>query len=115
LNQEIENANNTINEQKTIISQQETKILEMSEDIKNKTIIIEEQTTLFEALEMELKESKGSETISSETSDRLKCSKCGSVGKDIKIVEDKTKILSYVGNMPMYAKVHICKKCGNSF
>ena len=66
---------------------------------------------------MELKEYKGSEAIDgdSSASDRLKCYKCGSVGKDIKVVEDKSKALSYVGNMPMYAKYHVCKKCGYQF
>jgi len=47
--------------------------------------------------------------------DRLKCYKCGSVGKDIKVVEDKSKALSYVGNIPMYAKYNVCKKCGYQF
>ena len=114
---EIENAHGKIDEQETVISQQETKIQAMSEDIKNKAIIIEEQTIHFEALEMELKKDKSPETASNEASnsDRVKCKNCGSVGKDIKIVEDKTKALSYVGNMPMYAKIHVCKKCGNTF
>jgi len=40
---------------------------------------------------------------------------CGSVGGDIKTVEDKTKVLSYVGHIPMYAKKHVCKKCGYEF
>jgi hypothetical protein len=80
-------------------------------------MIIEEQTKLYEALQKELKEYKGPKAIVNESSasDRLKCSKCGSVGKDIKLVEDKSKALSYVGNMPMYAKIKVCKKCGFQF
>ncbi len=117
LRNELQEANKKIDEQQILISQQEAKIQEMIEQIKNKDIIIEEQTAHFETLEMELKEYKGTEAIAGDTSngDRLKCSKCGSVGKDIKVVEDKTKPLSYVGNMPMYAKIHVCKRCGFQF
>jgi len=114
---QLEIANNKINNQQNLISQQETRIREMSEEIKNKNIIIKEQTALYETLQMELKEYKGPEAIADENSagDRLKCAKCGSVGKDIKVVEDRAKALSYVGNMPMYAKYHVCKRCGFQF
>ena len=117
LRNELEGANNKIDDQQNIISQQEARIQEISEEIKNKDTIIEEQTTLYEALQMELKEYKGPEAIVDDTSngDRLKCYKCGSVGKDIKVVEDKSKALSYVGNIPMYAKYNVCKKCGYQF
>jgi hypothetical protein len=40
---------------------------------------------------------------------------CGAVGHNIKVEEDKTKVLSYVGHIPMYAKKHVCKKCGYDF
>ena len=33
-------------------------------------------------------------------------------GTEIKDIEDKSKVLSYVGHMPMYARKHSCKKCG---
>ena len=117
LRSQLEDSNKTINVQQSTLSQQEAKILEMGEEIKNKDIIIEEQTTLYQAAQMELKEYKGPEMIADDSSesDRLKCYKCGSVGKDIKVVEDKSKALSYVGNMPMYAKYHVCKKCGYQF
>ncbi|MFX1444710.1 MAG: hypothetical protein ACFFHV_14955 [Promethearchaeota archaeon] len=117
LRTELEGANHKVESQQNIISQHETRILEMTEEIKNKEIIIEEQTTLYEALQIELKEYKGPQVIEDETpvGDRLKCSKCGSVGKDIKVVEDKSKALSYVGNIPMYAKYHVCKRCGFQF
>ena len=36
-------------------------------------------------------------------------------GHDIKTMEDKTKVLSYVGHIPMYAKKNVCKKCGYEF
>ena len=117
LRNELEGANNKIDDQQNIISQQEAQIQDKSEEIKNKDTIIEEQITLYEVLQMELKEYKGPEAIVDDTSngDRLKCYKCGSVGKDIKVVEDKSKALSYVGNIPMYAKYNVCKKCGYQF
>lgn len=116
LTNELKETMTKINDQEKIISQQDTKIQEMTKEIDNKNLIIKEQSTHFEALEAELKEYKGPEIDASDSEgERVKCSKCGSVGKDIKIVEDKTKPLSYVGNMPMYAKVHVCKKCGYQF
>ncbi len=124
LKEELQCANHKINEQQTDIKHLEGQVQELSEEIKNKDTliknketIIEEQRSLYEALEMELKEYKGPESNADDLSagDRLKCVKCGSVGKDIKVVEDKSKPLSYVGNMPMYAKHHMCKKCGNQF
>ena len=54
-------------------------------------------------------------TTSEESEKRIKCLNCGAVGKDVKIEEDKTKVLSYMGNIPMYAKKHVCKKCGYEF
>lgn len=117
LREEFRSANHKINEQQTKISQREDQIQELSEEIKNKDTVIEEQKSLYEALEIELKEYKGPESIADDLSagDRLKCVQCGSVGKDIKVVEDKSKPLSYVGNIPMYAKYHVCKRCGFKF
>ena len=95
----------------------EQEIEKLRNELEGANTIIEEQITLYEALQMELKEYKGPEAIVDDTSngDRLKCYKCGSVGKDIKVVEDKSKALSYVGNIPMYAKYNVCKKCGYQF
>ena len=124
LREELHCANNKINEQQTNISELEDQIQELSEEIKtndtvikNKDIVIEEQRSLYETFELELREYKGPEFTADDLSagDRLKCVQCGSVGKDIKIVEDKSKPLSYVGNMPMYAKYRVCKRCGYKF
>jgi chromosome segregation ATPase len=124
LREELQCANNKINELQKNNSQLKDQIQELSEEIrnkdtiiKNKDTIIEEQQSLNETLELELKEYKGPESNDEDLSagDRLKCVQCGSVGKDIKVVEDKSKALSYVGNMPMYAKYHVCKKCGYKF
>lgn len=36
--------------------------------------------------------------------ERLTCPKCGAVGHNVKSVHDKSKVLSYMGNKPMYGK-----------
>jgi hypothetical protein len=41
------------------------------------------------------------------------CPKCGA--ENIKEVEDKSKVLGYAGHNPIYAKVKVCKECGNRF
>ena len=99
------------------ISQQEVKIQEMSETLLKKEEVLARQLSRIEAIELELKTFKSHEIFASDTSggERLKCPKCGAAGKDIKLVKDKTKPLSYVGNMPMYAKIKVCKKCRHQF
>jgi chromosome segregation ATPase len=44
---------------------------------------------------------------------RIICPMCGST--DIKNVEDKNRVLSYVGHVPIYAKKRVCKKCSYEF
>lgn len=94
-----------------------TKISELEKSLDEKDKIIEEQTGHVEKLKAQLFELKPSEILVSDVTAevRVKCVKCGAVGKDIKIIEDKTKVLSYIGNLPMYAKKHVCKKCGYEF
>ena len=100
-----------------IISHQEAKIHRMDEEFLKKEEILARQLSRIEAIELELKEFKQHEIFAGDTSggERLKCPKCGATGKDIKLVEDKARPLSYVGNMPMYAKIKVCKKCRHSF
>ena len=45
--------------------------------------------------------------------ERVTCPMCGAI--DVKQVEDKTKVLSYVGHIPIYAKKNQCRKCGYEF
>ena len=45
--------------------------------------------------------------MSEVTPTRVKCPKCGSV--DVKQVEDKSRVLSYVGGQPIYKKIWKCK------
>ncbi|MFW5895646.1 MAG: hypothetical protein ACOCT9_02760, partial [archaeon] len=41
---------------------------------------------------------------------RRVCPECG--GTDFKTIEDKDRVLHQQGGMKIYAKSHICKKCG---
>ncbi|MEA2071292.1 MAG: hypothetical protein U9O98_08380 [Asgard group archaeon] len=41
------------------------------------------------------------------------CPKCGS--ENIKEEADKTKVLRYVNHTPIYAKIKVCRECGNRF
>jgi len=41
------------------------------------------------------------------------CPKCGA--ENIKEVQDKSKVLGYAGHVPIYAKIKVCKECGNRF
>ncbi|TXT60867.1 MAG: hypothetical protein BAJALOKI2v1_70019 [Promethearchaeota archaeon] len=43
---------------------------------------------------------------------QLECPQCGHSGSDIKMVEDKSKVLSYEGHVPIYGMKCVCKKCG---
>jgi len=139
--EEIENLNNIIVELNTKISAKDEKInnlkieiadlnsklSELNKEVSNieeirkeiliKEKLIEEQSTIIKEIEAELNELKPPEILTDDTTsgDRLICAKCGAVGKDIKTVEDKSKALSYMGNIPMYAKYKVCKKCGNQF
>ncbi len=45
---------------------------------------------------------------------RRQCPNCGAVGFDIKEVEDRSKIVSYIPK-PIYAKKNVCSKCGYEF
>ena len=75
------------------------------------------KTSALEETQAELSELKPPEMGSGGfTSDeRITCPMCGAVGSDIKTIEDKSKVLSYVGHIPMYAKKNVCKKCGYEF
>ena len=59
-----------------------------------------------------LKPTTPTEYISEE---RLICPSCGARGRDLKVEEDKSKVLGYVGHSPLYSKINVCKKCGYKF
>jgi len=85
--------------------------------ISEKDQTLESTTAHLSEVESELETLKppdiGAGGFTSE--ERITCPMCGAVGHDIKTVEDKGKVLSYVGHIPMYAKKNVCKKCGYEF
>jgi len=99
------------------LNKEVSNIEEIRKEILRKDKLIEEQSTIIKEIEAELNDLKPPEILKDTTTsgDRLICAKCGAAGKDIKTVEDKSKPLSYMGNIPMYAKYKVCKKCGNQF
>ena len=99
------------------LNKEVSNIEEIRKEILIKEKLIEEQSTIIKEIEAELNDLKPPEILTDDTTsgDRLICAKCGAVGKDIKTIEDKSKPLSYMGNIPMYAKYKVCKKCGNQF
>ncbi|MFW9880585.1 MAG: hypothetical protein ACFFG0_46545, partial [Candidatus Thorarchaeota archaeon] len=78
---------------------------------------LESTTAHLHEVETELEELKPPEIGKGgfASDERITCPMCGAVGSNIKVTEDKTKVLSYVGHIPMYAKKHVCKKCGYEF
>ena len=100
-----------------LLLQKDSEIEELNKTISKKDKFIEEQTAHLEKLKAKLFVLEPPEILTDDitTEERIKCVNCGAVGKDIKVVEDKSKVLSYMGNIPMYAKKHVCKKCGFEF
>lgn len=116
---EEENAKLTsqLAELNNLLLQKDSEIEELNKTISKKDKFIEEQTAHLEKLKAKLFVLEPPEMLTDDitTEGRIKCVRCGAVGKDIKGVEDKSKILSYMGNIPMYARKHVCKKCGYEF
>ena len=100
-----------------ILLQKDNKIQELTEKMGDNEKLISAQTAHLEEVENELGELKPPElgTGGFASEERTTCPMCGSTGSSIKQIEDKTKVLSYVGHIPMYAKKHVCKKCGYEF
>ena len=113
----LKNIKNKNEELANLDSQKEKKIQELQETLSGKDKIIEDQNTHLEQIKAELNNLNPPEVITVDVGERerVSCPTCGAVGKDIKIEEDKSKVLSYIGNTPMYAKKHVCRKCGYEF
>lgn len=50
------------------------------------------------------------QTVAPPVEGRRTCPSCG--GFDFNAVEDKSQLLSAMGGIKIYAKNHVCKKCG---
>jgi chromosome segregation ATPase len=102
-------------ELKKNLAEKESKITELSESLAEKEKAFNEQRNSLEKAETELAELKPPVTTEYASEERLICPSCGARGKDLKVEEDKSKVLGYVGHAPMYGKKNVCKKCSYEF
>jgi len=102
-------------ELKKIIAENESKFKELTDALAEKEKAFDDQKSRLEKAETELSALKPAEPSEYTSEERLICPKCGARGKDLKVEEDKSKILGYVGHSPMYGKTNVCKKCGTTF
>ncbi len=106
--------NSKLSEVKELLLQKESRFKALTNALDEKDHKLEAQSIRLEELEKDLEDLKppeiGELAFSYET--RITCPKCDAVGKDIRTVEDKDTVLSYIGNIPMYAKKYVCKSCG---
>lgn len=115
LKKKVEELSNMNNEIAKSLSEKEAKIKELSETIIEKEKAFDEQKNKLEEAQTELSALKPTVPTEYTSEERLVCPKCGAKGKDLKVEEDKSKILGYVGHSPMYGKTNVCKKCGEKF
>jgi len=115
LSYEIAKKANDITELSDQLTKKENKITELNDTLAGKEKIIEEQEDKLKKAETELSAIKPLEPTEYTSEERLICPKCGAKGKDLKVEEDKSKVLGYVGHSPLYSKVNVCKKCGAKF
>jgi chromosome segregation ATPase len=113
LKEEMAIRDGKIKELTGLIEIKDQKILEMErsfqlqgELLTQKEAEIKEWQAKFVELEVQL---KGPEKEITEVT-RLSCPKCHS--NDVNKIENKKKVLSYIGYMPIYAKKYQCPKCG---
>ncbi|MFX0003213.1 MAG: coiled-coil domain-containing protein [Candidatus Hodarchaeota archaeon] len=102
-------------ELKKNLAEKESKITELTNTLSEKEKTLNEQTSQLEKAETELSALKPAAPTEYTSEERLICPNCGSRGKDLKAEEDKSKVLGYIGHSPLYAKIHVCKKCGYKF
>ncbi|MFX1390327.1 MAG: coiled-coil domain-containing protein [Promethearchaeota archaeon] len=97
------------------VAESEAKIKELSENLTEKEKAYNEQKDKLEKAETELSALKPISPTEYTSEERLICPMCGARGKDLKVEEDKSKVLGYVGHSPLYGKINVCKKCGYKF
>ena len=115
LKAQIEDLNKKNEEITNSLTEKDSKIKELNDALAEKDNIIDAQNAKIEKAETELTALQPVAPTTYTSEDRLTCPSCGAVGKDLKAEEDKSKVLSYVGHTPMYAKRNVCKKCGYIF
>jgi hypothetical protein len=67
------------------------------------------QSGVFWSLARKPKETEAKES----TGTRIVCPKCGSI--HVHSGEDKGKVMTYIGGIPVYKKLWTCKDCGNQW
>ena len=112
---EINRLKAEVDELKKSIAENESKVKELTDAHAEKEKAFDDQKSRLEKAETELSALKPAEPSEFTSEERLICPKCGAKGKDLKVEEDKSKILGYVGHSPMYGKTNVCKKCGEKF
>ncbi|MFX1344460.1 MAG: hypothetical protein ACFFAI_05090 [Promethearchaeota archaeon] len=114
---EMDKLNAQLGELNNTLLQRDTQIQELTDALGEKEQALESTSAHLSEVESELEELKPPDIGSGgfAADERITCPMCGAVGHDIKTVEDKGKVLSYVGHIPMYAKKNVCKKCGYEF
>ncbi|MFX1348507.1 MAG: hypothetical protein ACFE92_07530 [Promethearchaeota archaeon] len=115
LNDELTKKENEITEISDELAKKDDKITKLNETLAGKEKIIEEQINKLQKAETELLATEPAEPAKYTSEERLICPNCGARGKDLKVEEDKSKVLGYMGHVPMYAKTNVCKKCGYKF
>ncbi len=114
---EIQELNSKVDGLNGMLNQKEAQVQELTANVGAKDQDLQAKSKRLEEVEAELKELKPPEIGAGgfAAEERVTCPMCGAHGQQIKQVEDRSKVLSYVGHIPMYAKKKICKKCGYEF
>ena len=117
LNKELEEVKDKLNleliEKTKSLAQKKCEINELQKELDEKNKEIETKSIHLQDLELELEVLKplDIDTLTYSYDSRIKCPRCDSVGKYVQKVDDKNKVLSHIGSIPMYAKKYVCKKC----
>ncbi|UCD00743.1 MAG: hypothetical protein JSV23_07580 [Promethearchaeota archaeon] len=107
--------NDELNKLNVELDDLKNQIAKLNDIIKEKEKAFDEQKIKLEKAETELSALKPTEPTEYTSEERLICPKCGARGRDLKVEEDKSKVLSYVGHSPLYSHINVCKKCGYKF
>ncbi len=114
LNAELTAKNSTLENLKERLDQLEPQLAESKVKVNELQARVSEKDLSMEELEGKLKDFESPiPDMADIGEERVTCPMCGAV--DVRQVEDKTKVLSYVGHIPIYAKKNQCRKCGYEF